>query len=334
MSPSPILSFEETTSVDSIDALVGLYAQKGFSFPEQRNFVHAVRRDWRLEQRRLFKEAKAKAKEASAQLPSLEVLVDGTAVSIHGVTHKPSLGKQFIGTVTYAVNTSNHANWLFEQNVKKEFRSITVGIELPDHLLYHWKELFTEDFLRSLRLGAMVPVIIPLSLVRLPTYYASKLYSVISQHGKSQDSTVWFLNVPLRAWAFPLPAYVDIQMREMGNKEYNQAQRRSAYSAEFLRLWRVNEERGIVAGTGHAPEAEYFLKHGVKDAAITELAHCHVELLEQDPERFSQLHRQANFKYLPASFAGQMAASLLIGITYSEIGNLIIIPAIDKLLLR
>ena len=328
-----MLSFEETTSVDSIDALIGLYAQKGLIFPNQRNFINAVRRDWRLERKRLLKEVKTK--EVPAQLPSLEVLVDGAKVRIRGVAHKPGLDEQVIALVTDAVNSSNHANWLFEQKVKSDFPKALAGIELPDFLLFYFKDYFAMYFQRGLVVGAKLPVACTIGLVGILDYWVTKLYSGISRRGKGsgfvQDyftlQSLYFdrqlLNVPLRAFTSSLPAYVDIQLREMGNKKYNPTQRRSAYSAEFLRFWRANEEREIVVGAGHAPEVEYFLRHGVKSTAITELAYRHVELFEEDPEKFFKLRRQTNFKHIVGGCAGVTAAAVPVFTMYMAIGEVI-----------
>lgn len=75
-------------------------------------------------------------------------------------------------------------------------------------------------------------------------------------------------------------------MREKTPPAYTSVQRRSAYHAEFARLWKPGEPKKVLAGAGHAPEIEYFWANGVKDSRITDIAAAHIELLAQHYDEF------------------------------------------------
>lgn len=302
MNAQPVLSFEEITAVDTIEGLVGLYSQKGHSFPDQKAFIAAVKKDWAAEQKRVFREAMKK--EPPLKPSSLDAVIGGATVSIYGVVHKPELGKKFAQTVADVVNSGG--NWLFEQNLKSDFRKAKGGTEIPDHSLFYGREIFADN-LKEFLGGLIIFPLLPLVPVALSVYCWEKLKK------GDKDSSLKYLNVPLRAWAKPLPAYVDIGLREQHTKpKYDSTQRRSAYQAEFVRAWKKGEQRSIVVGAAHVPQIEYFLKHGVKDKKVIEMANQHVALLEYEPGKLLRVRRNAEKRYSAFYFLGAAAGGALL----------------------
>lgn len=85
-----------------------------------------------------------------------------------------------------------------------------------------------------------------------------------------------------------LPAYADLQLRNsLRPASYTLDQRKSAYMAEFMRVWQPDSERALLADAKHAAEVQYFLTYRIADSAVVELAQKHAELLLSDQLKFA-----------------------------------------------
>ena len=272
MAHQPILTFEEITSVSSIDALAGLYDRKGISVShDKRSFIKVVKMDWKAETERLLMQAKEAPPPTS--LPSLDVIIDQAKVSIHGIAHNKK-------TIAAIVNSTvgKGGNWLFEQLTPKEYPAAKSGVELPDFMFIPATEALSDGFQDVLMLLGM-PLLVGLAF----------LASYITK-SRILTNDAWYLNVPQDAWSLNgLPPYASIGFHEERSPpRYNSVERRSAYHAEFLRNWKRGEDRHIVVGALHAPQIRHFLLNGVKDGSVSEIAASHAELWKTDPEKLAK----------------------------------------------
>jgi hypothetical protein len=67
-------------------------------------------------------------------------------------------------------------------------------------------------------------------------------------------------------------------------------QRRSQYQAEFARNWGPSGECALLVGGLHATEIRDYLKYGVEDPEIRELARLHATMAREHPLRYNALY--------------------------------------------
>jgi hypothetical protein len=67
-------------------------------------------------------------------------------------------------------------------------------------------------------------------------------------------------------------------------------QRRSQYQAEFAKNWGSNNQCALLVGGLHTTEIRDYLKYGVEDPEIRELARLHATMAREDPFRYNMLY--------------------------------------------
>ncbi len=313
-----MLSFGELASAGSIAKLMDMYRQKGCSFPDKTRFLKRVEADWEGERLRVLSEAKQKGQ--PRQLLPLEVLVDGAPCRIYGVSHARDNLPEYRAMVEAALSGS--ANLLAEQNMLTAFPQLEGAVELPDHLLLSTRDVILPSYVK----GAVTVLILPFIAVGGPVIGARALVNHMRGHGsaspeesaKGHDNSA--LNAPLEAIAHAgIPAYVTLELAGRSPPGYNSMQKRSAYLAEFMRVWKPSEERNILTGAAHAAEIAYFLKNGVKNASIIGMARGHAELLKGNHAGFAALKYGRKQSILMQ--AAQMAGSTSVAGLYAAMAS-------------
>ncbi|MBI3036212.1 hypothetical protein HYY73_00425 [Candidatus Woesearchaeota archaeon] len=309
---SPVLPISALIRANSIDELITQYTQAGLTFPTQQDFIVAVRNDWEAGREALWSETREKINSGQQPLipqrpPSIEVIIDGVTYRIYGEIHTVRESVKRYGAL-FLQELSATNNLLLEQNIKvQNLPDTTPSVELFDNSLLPPYSDF-EYFLPMLK-GAFYSAV---------NYTLSKIGNkrVSTPSEKSEAFAVGMLSMPLELIARSLPAYVELGLREgvkQAKPRLTQSQKRSAYMAEFARIWRRGEGKVLLVGAGHAPEMKYFLLNGVKDHRITELASRHVELLETDPERYQRMKANDDRVKTTITYTAVLVISLVIG---------------------
>ena len=272
-------TFEEIVDVTSIDQLRNLYDDCGYYFSSEKQFLHFLKGDWKEKTSCELRELKTDSK----KVKPLEVIVDGVTHNIYGIIHSKATGVEYISRVNNAINPEE--NWLFEQNLQKYFTFPSNAVEVPDHIIRPWS-----IFRSSFKNGALLPINLPIYFVL--KYPGRKLRDFTLKLIK--DAAIKLLDHHPEVISKNYPSYIKIELNERQNPAgYNSIQTRLAYQAEFMKAWKKGEPKHILVGLRHAPEIKYFLEQGVKNQKIVDAAQSHVELLETDPEKFSNLVKRA-----------------------------------------
>ena len=260
------VSFDEIVNVDSLDALKESYEEKGYKFKNENSFLNKINKDWRKEVKNIRREALTK--DPPRELPSLVHNSRRSVYKIYGVIHDPVIGPQYINLVREAVNKNK--NWICENNISDVFGVENSVVEIPDFSVQESSKEIKYNYLCLLYTPLFVPDIIK-EFFKKPDYLRSS-------------------NEPLEIHSsmYILPYYAEIELTEKEGKGYNVFQIRSAYHAEFLKALK-GEEKSDLVGRMHAAEIKHFLKKGVKDQRVIDLAHRHAEILKSDPEKLKYL---------------------------------------------
>jgi hypothetical protein len=303
--PEQGLSFDEITSVHTLESLFFLYRDKSFEFDNQfdPSFIDQISSDWQQEVRRLRREAFGRTNQEGPgnQIPCITLDLDGKTYSLFGVYHTRDAGSHYFNLVSDSIQS----DWLIEQNLQNTFPNVLKGTEVFDWCV---SNPFL-DLKMGLSRGAQIPQ-------RILKYFQLK-----KEPDHFSDRYVYTLFIPLEAIHAQLPAYVDIQLRERTDSpSYTNVQKRSAYQAEFMRALQTKEPKILTGGT-HSSEIQNFLINGVKDSKIIEKAQKHAALLDRDlifyfrdaksESRLSNTCYDAGFTTVEYAYA--LGASLLIG---------------------
>lgn len=278
MERETVVSFHEIVSVDSIDDLVILYSERDLNFQDEEEFLNQLRSDWKLEVGKL--EVQGRLMPIPQKLSSLDVTIDSTTYSIFGIIHGFGVPRWYKQLVSDAVNGRN--NWLYEHWLGLFFKKENGAVEIPDSAAntfwYKIKEVYD-----------------PLEIVN--DIVDGSRYIIKPSKSSEEDLKVLkeVLNVPLEAKG-NLPAYVEIELRERNGKQYTSVQARSAYQAEFMRAYIPGEDKNLLVGATHAHETKHFLKSGVKNSRIVDLAHSHAEILMHNPKKYNQVLIRSKLK--------------------------------------
>lgn len=307
----PVLPISALVKANTIDELLNQYIRTGHTFTPQQDFFVTVRNDWQAGRAALW--GKTIKEINSGQLPpipqrppSIEVIIDGVIYRIYGETHGvresvEEYGRLFLQELNAATNL------LLEQKIKvRNPTDATAVVEMFDHSLlppYYG-------------IPQMLPIL-PYAFHSAISYISSKIgKKVLTPHELFETMALVRLSMPLELSAMSLPAYVELELRERAKQakySLTRSQKRSAYMAEFARLWRRGEDKALLVGAKHAPEMKYFLLRGVKDPRITELASRHVELLKTDPERYQRMKAKDDCVKTAVMCAVSATTGLVIG---------------------
>jgi len=271
MEDTPVLSYIEIMSVDSIDDLIKLYTAKGIIFPRKKAFLSQLGQDWDLEGKRLYAE---NIRQELDSLPSLEVCVDGCTYGLYGIAHDYVLGQDYRELVDGTIkNTSGH--WLFEQGLGEFIKKDDSIVDIPDLAVIGFKTLFIDRF----KLG-ISPLLIPLLIA-----HYSRTQNTIREH---------ISNLFVEPETFhELPSYVEIELKK-GKEDV--CQTRSAYQAEFMKHYFPGERKNFLCGAMHPAEVKYFLENGVENERIKSLAIRHAKQLMDSPEDV-KIYKEGNLRF-------------------------------------
>lgn len=281
----------------SIDELIDLCGKNGHHFSSEDALITILRSKWAWMKARMEKKNEPSENFfPGKKLPSLGVMMDGTTYSIYGIIHDQKCGEDYINLINQTV--SSEGNWLIEQNLKK-IVGFSNGTEILDHAaapdpVYDPKRNYLLGvLLGTLALPFFSGVAVSKRMRRTYISYRKRekeVFQTLAQKSITEP-------LELFSQSLDLPYYIDLELRERHSPaKYTDLQRRSAYQAEFLRLWhpqQCKQEKNILVGAAHAPEIFYFLRNGVKDQKMTDLAGKHARLLNEDPERYAARVRRA-----------------------------------------
>ncbi len=273
MNSIPELALQAKT----LEELMELAKEEGHQFDSEEILLKDLHDHWqsylRMELDRDYSERPLPKK-----MPYLETTIKGKRCRVYGVVHEINPSRSYATLVREAFSAPL---WLIEQNVREVFNHHH-GIEIPDHYVKRGK-IFSN----------------------LPTFFGRGILKAISlpfatiQNQKKRREGVQKLT-PLEALSIyhplsilneNLPNHLDLELRERRkNVSYSNFQRRSAYQAEFLRVWKQQEDRNILVGAVHATDIIHFLEKGTKSQKIVDVANRHAELLQNDPEKFHSLY--------------------------------------------
>jgi len=294
MSYRPLLSLEEIVSHGSIAELRQAYANKGYGFRTEAEFLKAVRNDsFEGLDKEFRKEFQSKGYELIKPLPYVEVVTPNRDnCKIYGIMHDVSAGFAHLISVNIVANQAG--NLLSEQT----FRRIAPALqEIPDHKLLG-RDHYLKNYLDSLIKGATLPLLVARYFVNK---FTTHLFNQPSIKAIEKAELQGRFNRKIVDWIedgrydlldlvnnfIPTAIYLELKERNY-NPKYNSTQRRSAYMAEFLNAWKKGDDKIILVGAAHVMEMQHFSKHRVKDKEVIETAQRDAELLEKDPERFER----------------------------------------------
>jgi len=290
----PILTFEQITSVDSIDALVRLYAQNGVRFQSEKEFLRRLNEDWSQESERVVQDALES--EPPLEPRSVDVKVDGVMYNLYGINHSLNRGQRYRDSIKNAAR--RNGNWAFEYGATKYLGM--QGLEIPDWIYLDQLDEFLQ--------------------------YAGRALIFKRRKKVSESLDMHLLNVPLDVVDKKFPAYVRLELCQHSTPpDYSTDEKRSAYMGEFLRHWKKGEDKSAVVGGAHVPEIKYFLLKGSMDAEIIDRATTHATMAESDPQGFQQLRKDIDRKaifiaslgyYVSESAQALVAAGVVCGAGY------------------
>ncbi len=269
----------------SLEELMGLAKEEGHQFDSEEILLKDLHDHWqsylRMELDRDYSERPLPKK-----MPYLETTIKGKRCRVYGVVHEINPSRSYATLVREAFSAPL---WLIEQNVRKVFNHHH-GIEIPDHYVKRGK--FFPEMPKVFRQGVLRGVTFPFSTIA--TFESRLKEREIKSRALTKGVTpheALSIYHPLSIFNENLPNHLDLELRERRkNILYSNWQRRSAYQAEFLRVWRQQEDRNILVGAAHATDIIHFLEKGTKSQKIVDVANRHAELLQNDPEKFHSLY--------------------------------------------
>jgi len=280
---APILTYDEITRFDCINSLISAYSQKGFDFKDTGSFLGQVKHDWSLEVNRM--ELENLKNPIAERFQGEEVEIDGLRYKLFGIKHDLISGSgKYKRLVIDALD--NQRNLLYESGLSLIFFRPD-ATEIPDFCV--------NSFMKSFKEGAECGITLPL--------FFSYMFSRHSQKSRSVEMDLKEINFPSEARG-ELPFYVHMGEKERNGFSYSHSEARSAYQAEFMRAYKSGEEKTLLAGKNHSRQIKYFLRRGVKNTRIVDLAQNHAEVLTNNPERFKWINRMYTAKESAAILSG------------------------------
>lgn len=275
---SPVLRYEQITSVKNIADLKRLYGTAGKKL-DTAGVARQVVHDWFY----AFQNAVGRAVRSldgplPERLPGLLAEVNGNPVHLYGLPHPQnpaSLGSRVWEVFGKTRNARRNAVGLVEQHIFQGGSSREFGLlELPDHSVPRlWERWYTAGPKMFVMLARKWANRIRIRTKTKAGEYTDNQGTVdIPQPGSAR----WYemaLRMPVGI-ATTAPAFVELEIRAALGR-YTAIQRRSGYMAEILRM--LDRPVFSVSGGTHVPEAVYFLEHPINDARVQRLAQAHTD---------------------------------------------------------
>jgi len=276
-----IETYEEFRQATSIDELIALYAQRGYQFEPNIDFLNQVSFDWTP----VIDEevSNARKKPIPKELPCEEIVADGVTHSIHGITHIHQ-GQEYLDLVRQALDTK--PNWISEANLGFSMPTKGRVIVLPDHAIISSKELFKHNLTQLTKIPWLIWRILQIS-IKNPTYVQEHLRDLNIPPDVMQ-SQCYKVTVEEKGQTFKgnLPFFVSLGYTTMkfGSIRNLTDAMRSGYMAEFMRAYKPGEDKSILVGATHVAEIAYFLRNGFPHEELRNVAKAHAEICTESPE--------------------------------------------------
>ena len=275
------LNLADLVTGNTPEELRDLLEQQGKISPNatEKQFRNLVIDNWkRLRSEKL--ETRNTAPLIPSKLQPLHATVNNTTYRIYGVVHISSFDPDVVQYNNMVRKTLmndilerkiNPGNLLFEQ-VLAEFFDCRNGLfadclELIDHTIAE-KTGMALSFAGGYAAGLIIPLI--------PLIIATGLHKRLGKRDRNDLSRLTYINPQDQYLHHPLPPAF---WHEQELKPFFST--RSAYIAEFARLYNPGETKTIVTGSFHAPEVKYFLEQKCVPEKIVQKAEQHVRLAEQ-----------------------------------------------------
>lgn len=265
----PVLDFKQLAE-HRMDDLRQLYTMHGVPVHSEEDLLQQIRKDWGLH--RHYAELANSSRDNLRDPTPITLDVDGRRYHMFGTYHSWTTGTRYQGAFSAALTEFNDV--VAEQGMRMYFRLPAGSVSCAD-----WAPIRTLELLK-LATAEAFDIREALRLV------AGLILPFQRREAERSTAQLWeFFNE-----VDGLPDQVARELQVASGAPLDLIQRRSQYQAEFAKNWGSDNQCALLVGGLHATEIRDYLKYGVEDPEIRELARLHATMAREDPFRYHTLY--------------------------------------------
>lgn len=343
----PALTFDELREIATWQGLKDAYSKKGLTFSDDAGYLKQVEEDWAKVKSILW--AKMQVAQLPDKFPMTTVVVDNKPVDIVGIVHTLSMHGDVFAILHNTIN--KFPILIAENNLGLGNLGIfTRGFDVNDHgarglfdRLVNWELNLFRAIKRNCRrqiLKFKIGNSLPLDGAVTPQGQAFERFQKKFGYKDSwgAEFSKGMLHLP-GDYSLKVPANIDLAHKHERNLPYTRDQARSAFLAEFIRFWNIEEtlkhtkhqldpaqiaevtaRKAIVSGGYHRPEIAFFLLHGSREEKVTARARHDAEVVNKEGiEGFARLHNKYALQFFACTSLLALAQGSALGLLFSRV---------------